>query len=255
MLDKIVEVKKEELKNFTLPERVEVNHVSLKDSIINANHTIGLIAEVKKASPSKGMINENFDPVEVAKAYERAGADAISVLTDETFFKGSNTFLTDVKKHVNLPVLRKDFIIDKRQIEESKLIGADAILLIVKVLGAKKTKEFYDLAKEYNLECLVEVHSSKEIQALTNEFEPDIIGINNRNLDTFETSTKHTRDMSRFVPSESLLISESGISNHHDIQDVIKAGASGVLVGEALMRGGRFEERISDLFRGTVYES
>ncbi|WP_377888799.1 indole-3-glycerol phosphate synthase TrpC [Alkalihalobacillus sp. R86527] len=255
MLDKIVEVKKDELKNFTIPGPIEVDHVSLKNSLENANHDIGLIAEVKKASPSKGIINENFNPVEVALAYERAGADAISVLTDETFFKGKNSFLTEVKKHVSLPVLRKDFIIDKRQIEESKLIGADAILLIVKVLGAEKTKEFYNLAKDFNLECLVEVHSKEELQALTEIIEPEIIGINNRNLDTFDTSTKNTRDLSPFVPSHSLMISESGISDYNDIKDVMKVGASGVLVGEALMRDGMYEERISRLFGGAIYEA
>lgn len=255
MLDKIIDVKKQEMESFRMPDTVETKRLSLRESLANSNHEIGLIAEVKKASPSKGIINDNFDPVEVALAYEKAGADAISVLTDETFFKGNNSFLTDVKQHVNLPVLRKDFIINKKQIEESKRIGADAILLIVKVLGGKKTKEFYEYAKECGLECLVEVHSKEELQELTSHFKPEIIGINNRNLATFETSTEKTRELSSFVPQNSLMISESGISTYNDIKDVMSAGASGVLVGEALMRGGLYEDRIKQLFGVSVHEA
>ncbi|WP_347549852.1 indole-3-glycerol phosphate synthase TrpC [Pseudalkalibacillus hwajinpoensis] len=254
MLDRIIEVKHEEMVRFRMPEDKQFSKVSFVNSLRNPTREIGLIAEVKKASPSKGIINNDFHPVEVAKAYETAGADAISVLTDETFFKGSNAYLTEVKKHVGLPILRKDFIIDKRQIEESKRIGADAILLIVRALGAQKTKEFYDVAVEYNLECLVEVHSVEELQQLTELFTPDVIGINNRNLATFETSTKETHALSQYVPASSIMISESGISTYEDIKDVKRAGASAVLVGEALMRGGAYEAGIKRLFGESIHE-
>ncbi|WP_394174085.1 indole-3-glycerol phosphate synthase TrpC [Guptibacillus hwajinpoensis] len=255
MLDRIIAVKHEEMARFNMPEDQKFNNVSFVTSLQNPTHEVGLIAEVKKASPSKGIINDNFDPVEVAEAYEKAGADAISVLTDETFFKGSNSFLTEVKKHVNLPILRKDFIIDERQIEESKRIGADAILLIVRALGVQKTKEFYHLAASYGLECLVEVHSEEELKELTASFTPAVIGVNNRNLATFETSTKQTHMLSRYIPESTLLISESGISTYDDIQDVKKAGASAVLVGEALMRGGTYEAGIRRLFGESAHEN
>ncbi len=254
MLDQIIKVKHEEMERFIMPDDEKVTNVSFIGSLRKPTHELGLIAEVKKASPSKGIINANFDPVEVAKAYEKAGADAISVLTDESFFMGANSFLTEVKKHVSLPVLRKDFIIDKRQIEESKRIGADAILLIVRALGATKTKEFYDYASILGLECLVEVHSKEELKALTDQFTPEVIGINNRNLATFETSTKQTHSLSQYIPQSTLMISESGISTYEDIKDVKSAGAKAVLVGEALMRDGTYEKGIKRLFGETVHE-
>jgi indole-3-glycerol phosphate synthase len=254
MLEQIIKVKHEEMERFSMPEDEKLANVSLLESLRKPTHEVGLIAEVKKASPSKGIINANFDPVEVAKAYEKAGADAISVLTDESFFMGANAFLTEVKKHVSLPILRKDFIIDTRQIDESKRIGADAILLIVTALGAEKTKEFYDYALNLGLECLVEVHSKEELEALTTHFTPAIIGVNNRNLATFETSTKQTRSLSQFIPSSTLMISESGISTYEDIKDVKSAGAKAVLVGEALMRDGTYEKGIKRLFGEKVHE-
>ncbi|MCA0990776.1 indole-3-glycerol phosphate synthase TrpC [Pseudalkalibacillus hwajinpoensis] len=254
MLDQIIKVKHEEMERFIMPDDEKVTNVSFVGSLRKPTHELGLIAEVKKASPSKGIINANFDPVEVAKAYEKAGADAVSVLTDESFFMGANSFLTEVKKHVSLPVLRKDFIIDKRQIEESKRIGADAILLIVRALGATKTKEFYDYASNLGLECLVEVHSKEELEALTDHFTPEVIGINNRNLATFETSTKQTHSLSQYIPQSTLMISESGISTYEDIKDVKSAGAKAVLVGEALMRDGTYEKGIKHLFGETVHE-
>ncbi len=255
MLDKIISVKHEEMERFIMPDDEKLTNVSFADRLRRPTHEIGLIAEVKKASPSKGIINEDFDPIEVAMAYEKAGADAISVLTDESFFMGSNTYLTEVKKHVSLPVLRKDFIIDKRQIEESKYIGADAILLIVRALGVKKTKEFYDYASQLGLECLVEVHSEEELLELTSLFKPEVIGVNNRNLATFETSTKQTHSLSQYVPQSSVLISESGISSYEDIKDVKSAGAKAVLVGEALMRHGAYEAGIKRLFGETAHEN
>ena len=254
MLDQIIKVKHEEMERFIMPDDEKVTNVSFVGSLRKPTHELGLIAEVKKASPSKGIINANFDPVEVAKAYEKGGADAISVLTDESFFMGANSFLTEVKKHVSLPVLRKDFIIDKRQIEESKRIGADAILLIVRALGATKTKEFYDYASNLGLECLVEVHSKEELEALTDYFTPEVIGINNRNLATFETSTKQTHSLSQYIPQSTLMISESGISTYEDIKDVKSAGAKAVLVGEALMRDGTYEKGIKHLFGEAVHE-
>jgi indole-3-glycerol phosphate synthase len=236
MLDKIIKVKEREMEQFTLPLERVFPHFSLLDALQNAKREIGLIAEVKKASPSKGVIRQIFHPVSIAKEYNATGVDAISVLTDEQFFQGSKQYLTEVKQVVNVPVLRKDFIVDRKQLLESKYIGADAILLIGEVLEPQKLKEFYLEAAELGLECLVEVHSIRTVEALLKEITPSIIGINNRDLSTFQTSTEHTKEIISYLPSTSLVVSESGIHTSSDIKFVKEAGASAVLVGEAFMR-------------------
>ncbi|WP_456278548.1 indole-3-glycerol phosphate synthase TrpC [Bacillus sp. AK128] len=236
MLNKIVEVKNEEMQQFQLPIQQEVQHYSLYNALRNANREIGLIAEVKKASPSKGIIREDFHPVTIAEQYVQAKTDAISVLTDEQFFQGDKKYLSAIKKVVDVPVLRKDFIVDRKQLLESKYIGADAILLIGEVLEPRKLKEFYLEAEELGLECLVEVHSIQTVEALLKEIAPKIIGINNRDLSTFKTSIEHTKEIVTYLPTTSLVISESGIHTYQDLQFVKAAGAHAVLVGEAFMR-------------------
>ncbi|MCT8138898.1 indole-3-glycerol phosphate synthase TrpC [Anaerobacillus sp. CMMVII] len=235
MLDKIVEVKKQEVLDLKLREKEDVTRYSLFERLSNPNRSIGLIAEVKKASPSKGIIKENFNPLEIAKQYEVGGADALSVLTDQKFFLGHHSFLTEIKKDVNLPLLRKDFIIDSKQIEESVRMGADAILLIAAILDRTQLHEFYQEAYEKGLECLVEVHSEKELENVFSKFQPQMLGINNRNLQTFETNLTQTIEIGRQLPKDQFVISESGIVTLDDLQQV-KDYVRAVLVGETFMR-------------------
>ncbi|WP_184663577.1 indole-3-glycerol phosphate synthase TrpC [Texcoconibacillus texcoconensis] len=236
MLDDIVATKKQEMKQFAMPLESEVKGYSFFEALREPHRSLGVIAEVKAASPSKGVIKEQFSALDVARSYQEAGADALSVLTDESYFKGSCQRLTEVKKHVNLPVIRKDFIIDERQIEESKRIGADAILLIASILEPKTLKSFYEQAKILGLDCLVEVHGYDELQKVLDQFEPDILGVNNRDLKTFTTSLQETENLARHIPKSSIFVSESGIHEKADIDFVSRCGANAVLVGEALMR-------------------
>jgi indole-3-glycerol phosphate synthase len=237
MLDKILKTKAEELEHFKLPEPEEgLQAVSFFKALSKPNRALGLIAEVKKASPSKGVFKDTLDPVDVGRHYESGGADAISVLTDRSYFQGSHENLIKVKRHVALPVLRKDFIIDRRQIEESRRIGADAILLIAAALEPSKLHSFYHEVKELGLDALVEVHDEEELEGVLRVFQPEIIGINNRNLKTFETSLSVTKRILPNVPKGSLVISESGVLTPEDVQYLINLNVNGALVGEALMR-------------------
>lgn len=250
MLNKILKQKQKEIQQLTIEKTTdEQTRVSFVDALKTPNHSIALIAEIKRASPSKGIINDSIDPVKVALAYEQAGADAISVLTDETFFKGSKEDLIAVKKHVNIPVLRKDFIIDKKQIDESAAIGADAILLIVKAIGVDKTFEFYNYAESLGLDCLVEIHEAEELSKLLDRFTPKVIGVNNRNLANFNTTLAMTESIAKHIPKEAIFISESGIHSAEDIETVQKLGAKGVLVGEALMKAPSPQIGIEQLFK------
>ncbi|WP_129704593.1 indole-3-glycerol phosphate synthase TrpC [Priestia megaterium] len=253
MLNKIIETKKEEIQNLQLPEQQNVAKRSFLDALSNPNRELALIAEVKKASPSKGLIKENFQPVEIAKAYEEGKADALSVLTDQHYFQGHRTFLSDIKQHVSIPVLRKDFIIDSIQVEESARIGADAILLIGEALEPLKLQELYLQATEKELDCLVEVHSLETLEKLLAVFTPKIIGINNRNLHTFETSVQQTKEIAKHVPKDQLLVSESGIYLYDDVSYVKEAGAKAILVGESLMRKDNQTKAIEKLFGESEY--
>ncbi|MCF6411718.1 indole-3-glycerol phosphate synthase TrpC [Pseudalkalibacillus salsuginis] len=249
MLEQIVKTKRVEISNYprAFQEKTFTNH-SLKRAMINSNRKVGLIAEVKKASPSKGIIRKDFHPVEIAKAYENTHADAISVLTDQTYFQGHPDYLTQIKQVVDLPVLRKDFIIDPVQIEESKSIGADAILLIQAILDPKQAKELFLHAKQLGLEVLLEVHSKAEVEMALTEFTPDLLGINNRDLNTFKTSVAHTSEIAAFIPEGIPFISESGIKTSEDVNQVHAAGASGILVGETLMKADSITQCIKSLF-------
>jgi indole-3-glycerol phosphate synthase len=197
---------------------------------------IAVIAEIKKASPSAGVIAQSFDPVEIAKNYARAGANAISVLTDSKFFQGNLDHLRKVQDAVSLPLLRKDFIWDRTQIAESAANGADAILLIVAALTQDQLVRLLKSTKEYRLDALVEVHSVDELQRAL-EAGAEIIGINNRDLTTFDVDLAVTEKICREVPDEIFLVSESGIRTPRDVARVKACGVDGVLVGEALMRG------------------
>ena len=205
---------------------------SLKASYKN-KHT-AIIAEIKRASPSKGIISQDFDLQAIAKSYEEAGATCISVLTETDFFLGSPSYIRLVKDACSLPVLRKDFIVDDYQIFESKLIGSDCILLIAAILDIADLHRLYELATSLNLDVLVEVHNSKELdKALT--LSPKMIGINNRNLSTFEVSLQVTIDLVSKIPSDVLLVTESGIKTREHIERMLSQGVYGFLIGEALM--------------------
>jgi indole-3-glycerol phosphate synthase len=210
------------------------------------HRAVGLIAEVKKASPSKGLIRSDFEPVNLALSYERAGADCISVLTDTDYFQGSNDYLKAVRQAVNVPLLRKDFTIDEHQIYEARLIGADAILLIAAILSTQQMKHFLQLAADLGLDALVEVHDSAELERAL-ELDTRLIGVNNRNLHTFVTDLKTTEDLLQFIPTGKTVISESGISSTDDMAYLQSIGAHGVLIGEHFMRQPVVEQAVNDL--------
>ncbi|MCY7816684.1 indole-3-glycerol phosphate synthase TrpC [Bacillus haynesii] len=236
MLNQIIDRKREDILKIELPEDLKLPKRSFKKALLSPNRFVALIAEVKKASPSKGVIQEDFEPVKIAKQYEQAKADCLSVLTDTPFFQGKNSYLSDVKRSVSLPVLRKDFIIDSIQVEEADRIGADAILLIGEALEPQKLFELYRQAAEKGMDVLVEVHGEETLEGILNVFTPEIIGVNNRNLKNFETSVGQTERMAKLVPSGTVLISESGIGRLEDLAFVKACGAQAVLVGESLMR-------------------
>ncbi len=203
--------------------------------------SLRVIAEVKKASPSAGLIREDFDPVAIAKAYEAAGAAAISCLTDEKYFQGSLSYLTAIKDAVKLPVLRKDFIIDPYQVYEAKAAGADAVLLIAECLQTHELIDLMILATELRLTTLLEVHSVENLMRVRPHIgfplrSYCLLGVNNRDLKAMQTDLNHTLRMMEFVDDASILVSESGIRTHEDIQKLRRAGVHRVLVGEHLMR-------------------
>ncbi|MHA3773003.1 indole-3-glycerol phosphate synthase TrpC [Verrucomicrobiota bacterium sgz303538] len=207
---------------------------------------LGLIAEVKKASPSAGVIAKDFDPVAIARAYEEAGAHAVSVLTDEQFFQGSLAYMTKVREVISLPVLRKDFIIHDAQIYEASVAGADAILLIVAALEQAELEALYKTAELCQLDVLVEVHTREELERAL-DIGAKLIGINNRNLTTFEVDLKATEEISEDVPEGVILVSESGLKTREDSQRVFAAGCNAILVGESLMRTGNIAEQVAEL--------
>lgn len=207
---------------------------------------ISCICEVKKASPSKGLICPNFHPVEIAKAYENAGANAISCLTEEHYFQGSSDFLAEIRHNVSLPILRKDFIFSAYQIYEAAAIGADAVLLIAAVLPVSQLAELYGLAYELGLEVLVEVHDEEEMAAVQ-AVHPKILGVNNRNLKTFDVDLQTVARLKPYAPKDAIFVSESGIRNHLDMQTVRRLGADAVLIGETLMRSGNIARTLAKL--------
>ncbi|AIQ53646.1 indole-3-glycerol phosphate synthase TrpC [Paenibacillus sp. FSL R7-0331] len=215
------------------------------------NRDMGLIAEVKKASPSKGLIRADFDPEAIARGYEAGGADCLSVLTDQDYFQGSNAFLQQVREAVDLPLLRKDFIIDERQIYEARILGADAILLIAAILTAEQLASYTELAASLGMDVLIEVHDRSELELVisTGQIEhPNVLlGINNRNLRTFETRLDTTAELAALVPAGVPVISESGIAGPADINYLSTSGAIGVLVGEYLMRQDDVKEAVYGL--------
>ena len=201
-----------------------------------ARKEMAVIAEIKRASPSRGVLREPFDPLAIANSYLAAGATCLSVLTDNKFFMGSGVILDLVRKKCPLPALRKDFIIDEYQIYESMAYGADCILLIATVTSGQQLQDLFGLAREQGMDVLVEVHSARELEDALKLNDLQLIGINNRNLQTFETDLQLTLDLVAQVPPDKLVISESGITKPADIKCLKDAGVYACLVGEAFMR-------------------
>jgi indole-3-glycerol phosphate synthase len=207
---------------------------------------VAVIAEVKKASPSAGIIAPDFNPLSQAREYARGGAHALSVLTDEKYFQGHLSYLKQIREQVDLPLLRKDFIIHELQIYESVIAGADAILLIVASLDDETLRALYDQAKTCQLDVLVEVHDLAEMERAL-ELGADMIGINNRNLKTFEVDLATTEALSEEIPNDTVGISESGIKTGEDVKRVRACGINAVLVGETLMRAKNVPEKLAEL--------
>ena len=253
MLDKIIAQKRQEIeqrkKSVTLTylqERIARQKPSLDIALnLKGNH-IRLIAEVKQASPSRGMLIPNLNPVELAQTYAEGGAAAISVLTEENHFMGSIEHLAAIREVVGLPLLRKDFIFDPYQVYESRAYGADALLLIVAVLNQEQLKELVSLSHSLGLRCLVEVHNEDEVERAVLS-KAEIIGINNRDLDTFSIDINMTRRLRPLIPQERIVVSESGIKSKRDIEKLGKWGVDAVLVGEALVTASDVRAKMKSL--------
>lgn len=205
-----------------------------------------IIAEVKKASPSKGIISADFRPAEQALAYQKAGAAAVSCLTEEYYFKGSAEYFKAVRKVVDIPMIRKDFIIDPYQIYEAKAMGADAILLIAAILDTEQMKEYREIAENLKMDVLAESHSETELTSVINAG-CTIFGINNRNLKDFSVTLETTERLAGLVPKGGIIVSESGISTAEDMKFLADCGANAVLIGETLMRSGSVENSVKEL--------
>jgi indole-3-glycerol phosphate synthase len=209
-----------------------------------------IIAEVKKASPSKGIIREDFDPVLIAQAYEKGGADALSILTEPHYFKGDKEYLGMIRRYSSLPLLRKDFIVDKYQLVEALVYGADFVLLIAAALSKKELKELYEYARHLGLDVLVEIHDKSDlIKAMFAG--ADIVGINHRNLETFEMDMGLSEKLIPLIPNGKIIVAESGIDSHDTVVELSKIGADAFLVGEHFMRQPDITQAISDLKYGT----
>jgi indole-3-glycerol phosphate synthase len=254
ILDDIIAHKKEELAETKRRTPLD----ELKQRIADAGPTRGfgkalspgadirLIAEVKKASPSKGVIREDFDPVKIAEVYQESGAACLSVLTEKQFFQGDLAYLGLIRKHVDLPLLRKDFIIDEYQIHEARAFGADAILLIAACLERGRMQDYLGIAAGLGLDVLVESHTYKELDKslLAGAM---LVGINNRNLMTFEVTLQTTLDLLKDIPDDRVVVSESGIRTRDDVVMLQKAGVDAILVGESLMREKDIGRKVKDL--------
>lgn len=234
---------KEKLKNSNIPDTKDFYKA------LNNPDGISMIAEVKKASPSKGIICHDFEPVKIAHTYFQNNVEAISVLTESEFFMGSDEYLARIRQNVPIPLLRKDFIIDCWQVYQSRMLGADAILLIVSILDDEKLKKFQIIANILGMQCLVEVHDEREVERAL-QCGAKIIGINNRNLKTFETSLSTTERLIKLIPKDILVVSESGIKDYNDMNTLRQLGVSAVLIGETLVKSACIQEKIAELRYG-----
>lgn len=255
ILDKIIERKKQEIAEA----KSRIHLEKLKDSAFFGRPTFslketiktksGIIAEFKRQSPSKGIINDKVLPLEVVSQYEKFGASAVSILTDEDFFGGSFDDILSVRNHLHIPILRKDFIIDEYQFYEAKSIGADVILLIAACLSPIQVSEFTELAHYLNLEVLLEIHSEEELKHINNNV--DFVGINNRNLKDFKVDLQHSVNLKNQLPKDILSVAESGIYNEEDFRFLKEQGFDGFLMGEYFMKsenpGEKFETFVKSM--------
>ena len=254
ILDEIIANKKYELSETK--RRVPFSEIKAKafgaehvrgfGKALSQSGNIRLIAEVKKASPSKGVIRENFDPIAIARVYEESGAACISVLTEEKFFQGKLEYLDLIRKAVGLPLLRKDFIIDEYQIYEAQAAGADAILLIAACLEKEQIKDYLGIAGQLGLDVLVESHTYRELDRSLLAG-ATLVGINNRDLTTFVVSLRTTLDLLKDIPDDRTVVSESGIKTRDDVIALEKAGVDAILVGESLMREKDIGKKVKEL--------
>jgi indole-3-glycerol phosphate synthase len=227
-----------------LAKREGVKHFPFERAI--AEGDISFICEVKKASPSKGVIAEDFPYLEIAKDYEKAGANCISVLTEPEYFKGEDRFLKEINETVSIPTIRKDFIIDSYQIYEAKLLGASCVLLIAALLDTDTIREYKAICDELGLSALVEAHDENELKSAISAG-ARMIGVNNRDLKTFTVDIHNSTRLRNLVPKEILFVAESGIKTAEDIQVLREAGVNGVLIGETLMRSKNKKEMLDEL--------
>lgn len=219
---------------------------SFRSALSRADGHVAVIAEVKKASPSKGVLCEHFDPLHIARTYAHNGASAISVLTDERFFQGHLDYLRAIRQQVDIPVLRKDFLISRYQVLEARVAGADAVLLIVAALSGGQLRDLLDYTHELGMDALVEVHTEEEVHRALGAG-ATVIGVNNRDLTTFHTTLEVTERLAPLIPPGCILVSESGLESAEDVRRVARAGAHAVLVGESLMRAGDIGGKLREL--------
>jgi indole-3-glycerol phosphate synthase len=256
ILDKIVEQKKvqleSEMRNMSIEgwkQRMKRPGLHRPQSFYEAvKGTAGLsiIAEVKKASPSRGVIRESFQPLEIAREYAECNVQAISVLTEKAYFQGDDDYLVRIRQAVPVPILRKDFIIDLWQVYQSRCLGADAVLLIVSLLSDEELRKFQIVAGILGMDCLVEVHDRAELERAL-ETGAKIIGINNRNLNTFAVDIRNTEKLMNYIPHDRAIVSESGIRTPEDMKYLTELGVDAVLIGETLMRAESIKGKLNEL--------
>lgn len=264
ILDKIVAQKSDDLikqkQELSLDDLItEVSNISSKNKYslydsISKQESINIIAEIKRHSPSKGDLRPDLDPIELAQVYQNTGASACSILTEEAFFHGSIQDLKQAREILNIPILRKDFMIDEYQVYEAKLIGANCILLILSILDYEELEKLAKLAQELNLDIIFEVHNEQELEKLIPllpEIHKPIVGVNNRNLNTFEVSLdvskKLIKEYKLLTPEHTVWVSESGINNSQDIQDLIECGYGAYLIGESLLVSQNPADKLTEL--------
>jgi indole-3-glycerol phosphate synthase len=259
ILDEIIAYKRQEIeaRKAEIPINIITSAIwalplplNFKDALLpSPDGRVRVIAEVKKASPSRGVIREDFDHLEIAETYEKNGASAISVLTDRNFFQGSIDYLSEIRHTVSIPLLRKDFVFDEYQIFEARGYGADAVLLIAAVLDDKELHDFVELALNLGMAPLVEVHDEKELERVL-KTNAELIGINNRDLQTFKTDLNTTIRLIDGIPEEKIVISESGINTKEDIKNLRDAGVDAFLIGEALVREADIGKKLREFVYG-----
>jgi indole-3-glycerol phosphate synthase len=251
ILDKIIDKKRKEvellrstftIKDFEQSVYFNKKTISLKEKLENQ---FGVIAEFKRKSPSAGIINNELDPVEIGKIYEQNGASAISVLTDSSFFGAKETDITEIRNTVQIPILRKDFIIDEIQLFQAKAMGADVVLLIAEALTEQEILHFTILAQGLGLEVICEFHEKNQLNKISDLV--DIIGVNNRNLKTQTTTIQISLDVIDFLPKDKLIITESGIKSKEDLELLAEAGYNGALIGESILKSSSIKRFINEL--------